>query len=662
MGGDLVSATNPLGATTTRLVDGAGRIVAMTDALGRVTRTTFNKLNHITQLTDQAGGQTVFQHDQNGRVLSRSDPLTHATTYTYDASDRVATRTDPLQKTAHYGYDGNGNLILQVDRSGQVTRYEYDPLDRVRLVTYADGSTKEYVYDVGNRQWKVIDSVGGTITRQYDGLDHLTNETSPEGSVSYTYDADGRRATMTVLGQQVVTYGYDDAHRLTSITKMSSAVEFTYDNADRQATVVLPNGIVTTYGYDNADRLTSLTYSSGQTTVGTLTYAYDVNGQRTSIGGTWAATGLPQALLSATYDAADRIAMWEGRAFGHDQNGNLTGDGLTSYTWSPRNQLVSVTGAANGSFVYDGSERRRAKTIEGTTTQFLYDGLNPVQELNSGTPTATLLTGLGADEYFARTDAGGVRNYLRDALGSSVALSDGSGTIQTKYGYEPFGAVTASGDATTNAYAFTGREDDGLGLTFLRARYYSPAYGRFISEDPIGFSGGANVYAYVHGDPVNYTDRLGLEPPDREEMARAVWNLGGVANAALAFALSEKARNIATASGLPDPGNGAQDAFRHCLWSCFMADALGERASKLVGDEHENAGDRRGQLRTERLMDEANNEAGRQCAAERRMGGRKDEDPPECKDLCFDRLVKGQLFDMGGKPLPGRPWTKPKEW
>ena len=68
-----------------------------------------------------------------------------------------------------------------------------------------------------------------------------------------------------------------------------------------------------------------------------------------------------------------------------------------------------------------------------------------MQELSSGTPTANLLTGLGIDEFFTRTDSAGVRNYLTDALGSSVALADGSGTIQTEYTYEPFGATTTLG-------------------------------------------------------------------------------------------------------------------------------------------------------------------------------------------------------------------------
>ena len=64
-----------------------------------------------------------------------------------------------------------------------------------------------------------------------------------------------------------------------------------YDNADKRTSLTLPNGIVVKYGYDDDSRLTGLTYKLGMSTLGTLTYGYDVNGQRTSVGGTYARTG-----------------------------------------------------------------------------------------------------------------------------------------------------------------------------------------------------------------------------------------------------------------------------------------------------------------------------------------------------------------------------------
>src|SRR5713101_2777303 len=117
-------------------------------------------------------------------------------------------------------------------------------------------------------------------------------------------------------------------------------------------------------------------------------------------------------------------------------------------------------------------------------TSFLYDAANFVQELTSGTPTANLLSG-GIDEVFARTDAAGTTNFLADALGSTLALSDSAGNLLTQYTYELFGNTTVSGLPSANPYQHTGRENDGTGLYFYRARYYSPTFQRFASEDPI---------------------------------------------------------------------------------------------------------------------------------------------------------------------------------
>ena len=149
--------------------------------------------------------------------------------------------------------------------------------------------------------------------------------------------------------------------------------------------------------------------------------------------------------------------------------------------------------------------------MQDLTPFFTCDGLNPVQEKNGVTVTANLLTGLGIDEFFTRTDGVGVRALLPDALGSTVALDDNTGTPQTQYTYEPFGFVSQTGAASTSSYKYTGREDDGTGLMYYRGRYYQPRLQRFISEDPIGLAGGeVNLYGYVAENPLRWIDQLGL--------------------------------------------------------------------------------------------------------------------------------------------------------
>ena len=263
------------------------------------------------------------------------------------------------------------------------------------------------------------------------------------------------------------------------------------------------------YSYDAASQLTGISYTQGGTTLGDLTYAYDAAGRRTVVGGSFARTGVPQAAAGASYNANNQLTSWKGAALTYDLNGNLTSDGSNTYTWNARNQLVAISGTVSASFQYDAFGRRVSKTIGGTT-QYLYDGANPVQEM-AGTSVSANLLAAGIDEYFQRTDSAGSRSFLTDALGSTLALADSSGTLQTSYTYEPFGNTTVSGAASTNSFAFTGRELDPTGLYFYRARYHNPVHQRFLSEDPARFHGGSpDFYTYVLDDPANRDDPFGL--------------------------------------------------------------------------------------------------------------------------------------------------------
>jgi len=515
---NLTGITDPLSTQTTRAYDGYGRLVRQTDPRGNVTVFSYDALNQLTTIADAQQGTTRFAYDPNGNLLSVTDAKGNTTAYTYSNMDRVATRTDPLTRQETYSYDNNGNPTTVTDRKSQATTLAYDPLDRLTSRTYADSSTIAYTYDAGNRLTQVVDSIAGTITLDHDDLDRLLSEATPNGTVEYTYDDLGRRLTMDVPGQAQISYAWDDADRLLTITQGSNVVTFDYDNANRRTTLTYPSGTSTEYAYDNASRLTGLTYKHGGNTLGALAYAYDLASQRTQVGGSWARTGLPAALATATYNAGNHQTAFGGATLTYDLNGNLTGDGTNSYTWNARNQLASLTGPMGGSFVYDAFGRRQRKTIDGTITDFVYDGLNPVRQA-VGAATVDLLTGLRIDEYLTRTDASGARDLLAGALGSTVSLSDSSGTIQTEYSYEPFGAVSASGSTSTNELRYTGREDDGTGLNYYRARYYDPGLQRFLSEDPIGFGGGdVNFYAYVANDPLTWTDPLGLKVLNPENL------------------------------------------------------------------------------------------------------------------------------------------------
>jgi RHS repeat-associated protein len=519
--GDQATVTDALSRTTNMFADALGRVSAVRDPLGNRTLTSYDVRDRPTVITDPLGGTVQMGYDANNNLVSFRDQRNNLTEFTYDTMNRLKTRKDALLRTETYDYDIAGRLKQVTDRKSQVSGFGYDALNRRTSAGFgattgnptAFTSTIAYTWDAGNRLTQAVDSVAGAITRQYDTrFDTLTQEVTPEGQVDLTYDAAARRATFQVAGQTQLGYTFDAADRLTQIAQGATTVGFGYDNANRRTTLTLPNGIVVEYGYDNANQLTGLTYKNGGTTLGALTYSYDNAGRRTQVAGSYARTNLPAALASATYNANNQLINWGGTTLTYDNNGNLLTDGTNTHTWNARDQLASISGGVTASFGYDAFNRRRTKTIAGTKTDFLYDGLNFVQEKDGATIKANLLTGLGIDEVFRRTQGAVTSDVLPDALGSSLALSDSTKAITTQYTYAPYGATTQTGPANDNSQRFTGREDDGTtGLYYYRARYYSTPYSRFVSEDPIDFGGGPNVYAYVGGNPLFFIDPFGQE-------------------------------------------------------------------------------------------------------------------------------------------------------
>ena len=510
--GNLVTTTDPLGNATQRAYDAASRLTSLTDPRGLSTQFRYDGLNRVTEIADARQGITRFAYDPNGNLLSVTDAKNQTTTYTYDNMDRLATRKDALNRTERYSYDLAGNLTTFTDRKNQVTTFTYDALNRRTTATYPD-STTSFTYDSVGRLTKASDTAtgAGTIDFAYDTLDRLIQEVTGQGSVNYQYDVLGRRTQMVANGQQPVAYGYDAASRLTQVAQGSLAVGLGYDNANRRTSLTYPNGTSTSYTYDVASKLTNINHIGPSGIIETLTYAYDPAGNKTSLtrnNGT--ASLLPTAVASATYDAANEQTAFAGATLQYDDNGNLTNDGINTYVWDARNRLVAMSGGATAAFSYDPLGRRSRKTINSIGSQFLYDGSDIAAEIGGGAVGASYLSSLNIDEPFIRQTSTGNEHFHTDALGSSLALSNAYGSSATTYTYEPFGKTTVTG-TSSNAIQYTGRENDGTGLAYYRARYYQPRLQRFIAEDPIGFAGGdVNLYGYALNNPTRFVDPLGL--------------------------------------------------------------------------------------------------------------------------------------------------------
>ena len=513
--GNLITTNDPLNNATQRTYDAVSRLTSLTDPRGLQTQFRYDGLNRVTEIADARQGLTRFAYDPNGNLLTVIDAKNQQTTYTYDSMDRLKTRKDALNRQESYQYDPAGNLSQFTDRKNQQTTFEYDGLNRRTKAIYTDATTT-FVYDAVGRLTKASDTAtgAGTIDFAYDALDRLIQETTGQGSVSYQYDVLGRRTNMVANGQQPVTYGYDVASRLTQVAQGSLAVGLGYDNANRRTSLTYPNGASTSYVYDVASRLTNINHLGPSGIIEALTYQYDAAGNRTSLTRNNAtASVLPSAVANATYDAANEQTAFAGATLTYDNNGNLTSDGTNTYVWDARNRLVSISGGVTASFKYDALGRRTNKVVGIAASQFLYDGNDIAAEIGGGAVGANYLRSLNIDEPFIRQASTGNEHYHTDALGSSLGLSNVQGASAMTYTYEPFGKTTVTG-TSANAFQYTGRENDGTGHYYYRARYYSPMSTRFLSEDPLRFSGGStNFYGYVMLNPVNRNDPYGLISP-----------------------------------------------------------------------------------------------------------------------------------------------------
>jgi RHS repeat-associated protein len=321
-----------------------------------------------------------------------------------------------------------------------------------------------------------------------------------------------------------------------------------------------PNGTRQRLQYDAAHRLTAAFEERGATTLWHAAYTYttgagggsgEIPRTRNPKGKTSgservnchnahrltnaAITPMPKPFAPApatmTYDVDNRLATYNGQAVSSDLDGNmlaapLHGTLLGNLTWDARNRLVA---AGNTSYAYDAEDRRTSRTIAGSTTAYTWSRGAVLDRLlatsNPDGSTTRYVHGLGL--LYEETEPAGsgaptVRTYHYNWQGSTIALTDASGNVTARMAYSAYGEVTIEGGSgfqlptsLPTPFLFNGQFGvltEPNGLYAMQARFYSPVFRRFLSEDPAGFAGGINLYAYANGDPVNLMDPFGLGP------------------------------------------------------------------------------------------------------------------------------------------------------
>jgi RHS repeat-associated protein len=370
--------------------------------------------------------------------------------------------------------------------------------------------------------------------------------------VSYAYDDAGERSRLTYPDDRHADYTYTDDGQLATVSgPAGDTTSYTYDADGSEATAILPNGVVGSYGYDDAGRLSDLTWTKGAATLLALTYTRDANGDPTTITdsrrgdstfsydevnqltnetagghvttydydpvGNRLAKTVDSATTSYSYDAGGEMSTAGSATYTYDANGARTartgGTGDATYTYNLDGLLASQTdGAVTRSYVYDGENRRVAIIDDGTRTDFVLDtAVSPELVLQETTGATTTYTyGLG---LISRETAAGIDYLLSDGLGSVRLATDASGDLVGEWAYDAFGNELTGADMGGDRFRYTGQWADAGGLTFLRARFYEPETGRFLSVDPrsgdISTPQTLDPYVYATNRPQTLTDPSG---------------------------------------------------------------------------------------------------------------------------------------------------------
>jgi RHS repeat-associated protein len=510
------------GQTAPNTPGAASRLKSSTDALNRRTNYSYSIDNNISQ---------VSYSDSSGNPLS---PATPSVDYTYDPNyNRVATMNDGTGLTTYAYYPvgssptlGAGKLeSLDGPLANDTITFTYDELGRT-LSQSIDGVDETAAYDSLGRLTSTRNALGH-FERDYEGVTpRLHMLTYPNGqTTNYSYygnDHDRRLQTLQNMRDgganlSKLDYTYNAEGRMTSWGKLlgttSSGLWFDYDNAQqlvsaRNASNPSRASQRYDFGYDDAgNRMRDSGYDLHQDP-----FSGSLHGTFT----TYTANELNQ-LNSRAVQLNNGAPLWSELIY--DLAGNLTDDGeLTTFEWDAANRLraISYPGNKRSEFTYDGLGRR-VQIVEKTdstvtgTKKFVWIGTGIAQERDASNAITRSYFAEGEQRGSPGTTGAQNYYYTRDHLGSIREVTNSTGAVQARYDYDPYGKrIKLSGTVDVD-FGYTGHyhhAPSNLDLTLYRA--YDSALGRWISRDPIGESGGLNLYEYVQNDPLNAIDPVGL--------------------------------------------------------------------------------------------------------------------------------------------------------
>lgn len=534
------------------------------DTLGRLTSTayqtstgatafptesvTYDILDRVETSTD-GEGTTTYTFDSTARLTDVDGPYGSDTvSYAYDALSRVNSITTPGSITQSFTFDSDDRLSTWTDVFGSGSMTYSGHTQRVTNISRAGGLlTTSFAYTAASDLFKLTQIKHESSSTTVSQFDYTWNAQQDLATWTRTLGSGSARETRWDLA-------HDAAHQLIGATLKqvsdSSVVadqRWGYDKIGNRALEHdLVTGVRTEYSHNNTNQLVDRkVYSSGQKpwvkgsldepgSVSLGGNAVPVKADNSFEGQAPSRTTTVIAKDSAGNATSENWQFNSGSgstadstlAYTHDSEGNLLGDGTSTFEWDLRNRLTAiVTGTHRTEFTYDGSDRRvRVVEKESGVTQsdlrYAFNGLTLLEE--RATDNSTVLRRFFGGGHVDVADSGKRYAYTTDHLGSvrEVTLLDGTSgnpttaTLTARYDYDVWGkrvVLDGGGSAETLVlHGYTGHAyHRWSGLWLAPYRAYSSATACWISRDPIGESGGLNLYAYVHNRPLTAIDPLG---------------------------------------------------------------------------------------------------------------------------------------------------------
>ena len=532
----------------------------------RETKYVYDTKNRLVSYTDPEGRTETYTYDCNSNLTKTVDKNGNTLKNTYDNKNRLTERTAKEKKTGKetvhtYRYNAYGDVAVQDDTqfvygdvSGQVTK------ETTKLTKNKD-VVKNYTYDSnGNKSTfsvKAGEDTKLSLSYEYDGSSRLISVKDSEGkqAVSYAYDTEGSLSERQAANGLKTTYGYDYQNRLTSMTnetgkgvvsKYSSTYLKNGQKAEEVSTVMDKNGKSTkktaAYTYDMLGRITRETKTGRED----ISYTYDANNNRKQM-------TIGNKTTAYQYNKNDELLRTDTLhtdtekndvvIYKNDKNGNQLAtvnrseipaeakdtsyidvdvtlgdnqlnDNVVNH-YNALNQLTeTLTKNYKVSFTYDAEGLRTGKTVNGEKTVYVWDGDQVVMELSKGGAVQKRYI-RGNDLVYADKGENTEKTYyVTDMHGNVVQLLDESGNVTKTYEYDSFGNEVKPEKKDENPYRYCGEYyDKETEEVYLRARYYEPSVGRFITRDT--YTGESDeplslhLYTYCENDGVNAWDPSG---------------------------------------------------------------------------------------------------------------------------------------------------------